>query len=174
MILKLRCALHCLSHPGIRATRHIISSRFVWRGLANDVQDYCCSCLLFCQHGKVLQQVHLRPEKIEVPFRRFSHVHVDLLGPLPSSYGYTYLLSCIDRSTRWPEVIPLTGISTVECVSTMFLSWISCFGVPSIITSAEGWLCSSSSYSMLDLIEFYLVLQEPLSSRLDPEKKWFQ
>ena len=42
---KIFSALHCLSHPGIQATRRIISSRFVWRGLANDVRDYCHSCL---------------------------------------------------------------------------------------------------------------------------------
>jgi len=143
---KIFSALHCLSHPGIRATRHIISSRFVWRGLANDVQDYCCSCLP-CQRVKVLQHVHLRLEKIEVPFRRFSHVHVDLVGPLPSSHGYTYLLTCIDRSTLWPEFIPSTGISTAECVSALFHGWISRFGVPSIVTSDRGTQFTSSLWS---------------------------
>ena len=29
-------------------------------------------------------------------------VHLDLVGPLPHSKGYTYLLTCIDRFTRWP------------------------------------------------------------------------
>ena len=42
---KIFSTLHCLLHPNIRATRHIISSQFVWRGLANDVWDYCRSCL---------------------------------------------------------------------------------------------------------------------------------
>ena len=145
---KIFSALHGLSHPGIRASRRIISSRFVWRGLANDIRDYCRSCLP-CQRGKVLQHVQLRPEKIQVPFRRFSHVHVDLVGPLPLSHGYTYLLTCIDRSTRWPEAIPLTGISTAECVSAMFHGWISRFGVPSIITSDRGTQFTSSLWSSI-------------------------
>jgi hypothetical protein len=35
-------------------------------------------------------------------------VHVDLVGPVPvSSEGYVYLLTIIDRSMRWVEVIPL-------------------------------------------------------------------
>ena len=71
-------ALHGLPHPGICASRRLISARFVWRGLANDVRDYCHSCLP-CQRGKILRHVQLRPEKIPVPFRRFSHVHVDLI-----------------------------------------------------------------------------------------------
>ena len=159
MILKLRCSALLF--------RHLTNSRFsppyivyhiqvygpldesspqdfVWRGLANDVQDYCCSCLP-CQRVKVLQHVHLRLEKIEVPFRRFSHVHVDLVGPLPSSHGYTYLLTCLDRSTWWPEVIPL--ISTAECVFALFHGWIMRFGVPSIITSDRGTQFTSSLWS---------------------------
>ena len=94
--------LHGISHPGVRASRRLISTRFVWRGLANDVRDWCKSCLQ-CQRGKVLRHVQIRPEKIPVPFRRFAHVHVDLVGPLPSSNGFTYLFTCINRSTRWQE-----------------------------------------------------------------------
>ena len=103
-----------MSHPGVRASRHLISTRFVWRGLAYDVRDWCKSCLQW-QLGKVLRHVHIHPEKIPVPFRRFAHVYVDLVDPLPSSHGFTYLFTCIDRSTRWPEAIPLAGISAAEC-----------------------------------------------------------
>ena len=49
-------------------------------------------------------------KKITVPFRRFAHVHVDLVGPLPPSHGYTYLLMCIDKSTGLREVNPMVGI----------------------------------------------------------------
>ena len=107
-------ALHGMSHPGVCASKRLISTRLVWRGLANDVCDWCKSCLP-CQRGKVLRYVHIRPEKIPVPFRRFAHVHVHLVGPLPPSHGFTYLFTCIDRSTRWPEAIPLAGISAAEC-----------------------------------------------------------
>ena len=141
-------ALHGISHPGIRATRRLISTRFVWRGLANDVRDWCQSCLP-CQRGKILRHVQIRPEKIPVPFRRFSHVHVDLVGPLPSSHGFTYLFTCIDRSTRWPEAIPLAGISASECASAMFHGWISRFGVPAVITSDRGAQFTSSLWSAI-------------------------
>ena len=85
-VLRPFSALHSLSHPGTRASRRLISSRFVWCGLANDMRNWCRACIS-CQRGKVLRHVQLRPEKILVPFRRFSHIHVDLVGPLPPSQG---------------------------------------------------------------------------------------
>ena len=72
---------------------------------------------------------------------------MNLVEPLPPSHGYMYLLTCIDRSTRWPEVIPLTGISTVECASAMFHGWISCFEVPAVVTSDRGTQFTSSLWS---------------------------
>ena len=37
------------------------------------------------------------------PDSRFAHVHVDVVGPLPTVNGQTHLLTCVDRFTRWAE-----------------------------------------------------------------------
>jgi hypothetical protein len=60
---------------------------------------------LSCQWAKVHCHVQVPPQHIPVPARRFSHIHVDLVGPLPASKGFTYLFTIIDRTSRWPEVI---------------------------------------------------------------------
>ena len=72
------------------------------------------------------------------PNARFDIVHIDLVGPLLPCQGFTYLLTCVDCYTRWPEAIPLTS-STAEVVAQALLSgWISCFGVPSTIITDHG------------------------------------
>ena len=60
---------------------------------------------------KITKHVHLKPLHIPVPGRRFSHIHVDLVGPLPSSGGCTYLFTIIDSTTWWAEAVPLAATS---------------------------------------------------------------
>ena len=75
-------------------------------------------------------------ELIPVPARRFSHIHVDLVGPLlTSAAGYSYLFTAVDRSTRWLEAIPLKDMSAASCADALISGWVSRFGVPSLITS---------------------------------------
>jgi transposase InsO family protein len=64
---------------------------------------------------------------------------VDLDGPLPvSSEGFVYLLTGIDRSTRWAETVPLKSATAADCADGLISGWISRFGVPSMLTSDRG------------------------------------
>ncbi|MFN9982364.1 MAG: DDE-type integrase/transposase/recombinase, partial [bacterium] len=76
-------------------------------------------------------------------------MHVDLVGPLPISSGFTYLFTVVDRTTRWPEAIPLAGISAAECAAALFSGWIQRFGLPAYITSDRGAQFTSSLWAAL-------------------------
>ena len=64
------------------------------------------------------------------PGAGLSHVHINLVGPLSLCTGFTYLLTCVDRFTHWPEAIPLPDISAPAVAQAFVTGWIACFGVP--------------------------------------------
>ncbi len=88
-----------------------------------------------CQRTKVNRHPKAPHHVFQVPDARFDVVHIDIVGPLPLSQGYQYLLTCVDRFTRWPEALPLVNI-TAECVARAFTSgWIARFDVPSTVVT---------------------------------------
>jgi hypothetical protein len=141
--------VHGLSHPGIRATKRLISSRFVWRGCASDVAAWSRECL-GCARGKTAVHVKSEVMPIEIPANKFQHVHVDIVGPLPTSAtGYSYLLTCIDRTSRWPEAIPLSSITAESCADAFVEYWIARFGVPHTVITDRGTQFSSATWVCL-------------------------
>ena len=113
--------VHGLSHTGRGAMQRLVATRFVWPGLAADAVAWCKECAA-CNRVKVTRQPTTTVEKMAIPAARFSHVHVDIVGPLPPSReGYTHLLTMINRSTRWPEAVLLRD-TTSEAFLDAFLA----------------------------------------------------
>ncbi len=140
-------AIHGVAHPGIRATRRLIAARFLWPGMRSDIASWCRSCVA-CQRAKVTRQPRAPVQPIPIPKRRFSHMHEDLVGQLPvSAEGYVYLLTMIDRTTRWLEAIPLRETSAASCVEAFFFHWVARFGVSETLTSDRGAQFSSSTWA---------------------------
>lgn len=90
-------AVHSLSHPGVKGLVNMVGAKFVWPRLCKDVRVWMASCVA-CQRAKVHSKAPLG--QFDIPLRKFEHVHVDLVGPLPSSRGFTHLLTVVDRTTR--------------------------------------------------------------------------
>jgi hypothetical protein len=141
-------SLHSIHHPGVWATRCLIAAQFCWPQMAQAITLMVRACL-YCQRGKVHKHVHLQPAEIPVPHHRFTHIHVDLVGPLPPSLCHTYLFTIIDRTSRLLEAIPLSSITATDCARALFAGWVFRFGVPATITSDRGVQFTSALWAGL-------------------------
>jgi hypothetical protein len=132
----------------MRATARLVKASFCWPRMGRDITAFARSCL-GCQRGKTHRHISIQPEAIAVPHRLFSHIHVDLVGPLPKSGGNNYLFTIMDRTTRRPEAVPLSSTSAADCGAALFAGWIQWFGLLSTITSDRGPQFASALWSAL-------------------------
>jgi hypothetical protein len=78
-------------------------------------------------------------EIIPVPAKRFNHVHMDIVGQLPTAArGVRYMLTVIDRSSRWLKVVQLADIIAERCADSFVEGWVSQFGVLELVTTDRG------------------------------------
>lgn len=141
-------AVHGLAHPGARATRSLITQRYVWWGIKKDVTKWTKNCV-DCQRAKIHRHTSAPLGQLPTPSGRFQILHVDLVGPLPLSEGFQHVLTVVDRFTRWPEVIPVRDTSAETCARALMTHWIARFGVPRQIVSDRGRQFTSVLWSQL-------------------------
>ena len=82
-----------MAYPGARATRRLMSTRVIWPTMNKNINSWVRDCQA-CVQAKVTRQPAAAIQPIPVPQQRFSHIQVDLVGPLPiSKEGYRYLFN---------------------------------------------------------------------------------
>ncbi|XP_068250710.1 uncharacterized protein [Palaemon carinicauda] len=119
--------------------------------------------------GKPNQKITKAPlipiPAVEEPF---TPIVIDIVGPLPKTKtGFQYMLTIMDRTTRFPEVIPVRGIKS-GIVIRHLMDFFSRYGLPRELQSDQGSNFTSREFQA-KMNE--LGIKHNLASSYHPEKK---
>ena len=162
---------HGLGHPSHRATKPLINTRFIWHGMNKDVAKWCRTCKGY-QTAKVSR--HSRPVlgKFTEPTERFDHVHIDIVGSLPYSEDFKYLLTCVDRFTRWPEAIPLVDIKSETVADAFFSVWIALLlRIEEPSSNPDCGTICVTSFALSEIVQRATTLSQMAWSTFSPSAK---
>jgi hypothetical protein len=123
-------------HPETKGTATLVALRFVWPGVQKNNRTWARN-LQSCQRSRVSRHTVTLLDKFAPPAVRFLHAHLDLLGLLPMSAGFTYCLTAVNRFTRWPEIIPIPDITANTVASALLTGQISYFSCPQTVTTEQ-------------------------------------
>jgi len=129
--------VHDLGHVGeTRCCRELRRYCF-WPGMYQEVKDYVASC------RKCLEFKH-RP-KGNYPMHhirctnRWRVMHMDIVGPFQQSSNKSeYVLTMIDRFTRWTCLVAMKSVTSYDVARALFDKWICQFGLPEVIITDQG------------------------------------
>lgn len=133
--------LHGFIHPGVGATKQLVTTCLVWLRINADIVRWIRACVL-CQRFRMFQ--HMRPPLLPytTPTGQFHNVHVDVMGPFPRSYGYLHVLTVVDCYTHWIEAAPTVAYDFLH-------TWVPRFGCPASVITGHGVQFTSALFTNL-------------------------
>ena len=134
--------VHGFSHFNPRHTTSEATKHFWWPHIHKTVKEWAETCHK-CQQAKTGRLTVSPLQEFKVPKTVVTHIHIDVVGPLPSSDGFTGWLTISDRHSSFVVAFPLVTTTTRAVIRAMQTAWYPYFGCPKKITADRGsnFLC---------------------------------
>ena len=130
-------SFHGLDHCGQKELKKRAAKEYYWPKQGRDVSHFVKQCHP-CQLVKTGRYIKPPTNKITVPNKRFSYLNLDIVGPLPESRGHRYLLTILDRTSRFFQAVPLINADAESCCRAFLNHWVAFFSLPVKACSDNG------------------------------------
>ncbi|KAL7648362.1 UNVERIFIED_CONTAM: hypothetical protein RMT77_000268 [Armadillidium vulgare] len=144
MITEFIQHFHALGHLGIKKTLSKLKKIAVWPSMRKTIRDFILRCYP-CLRTKMYKNISPPYEDFEPVGHKFEVVHLDILK-LPEVKGDKYLLTLIDRYSRYPYAYPLKNIEAKTITDTMVKEFLPIGGVMNTYIMDRGAQFSSEIF----------------------------
>ncbi|GFX67762.1 retrovirus-related Pol polyprotein from transposon 17.6 [Trichonephila clavipes] len=136
--IKSLCHEGTSAHLGITKSKDKLNRYFYWPNCYRDMEQFVKTCDQCQRAGKPNDKKKAPLKLVPVIQEVFTKLNIDACGPLPiTSKGNRYLITAICMSSKFPEAIPVTDISSVS-VTDALLNIFSRMGFPREIQCDQG------------------------------------
>uniref|UniRef100_A0A1A7ZBH1 Gypsy retrotransposon integrase-like protein 1 n=1 Tax=Nothobranchius furzeri TaxID=105023 RepID=A0A1A7ZBH1_NOTFU len=126
-------------HPGVSRTVALIRRFFWWPTMFKDTKEYIAACHV-CARSKASNQPPpglLNP--LPIPSRPWSHIALDFVTGLPSSRGFSVIMTVVDRFSKACHLVPLKALPSASETATLLTRHVfRLHGIPFEILSDRG------------------------------------
>ncbi|GFU43119.1 retrovirus-related Pol polyprotein from transposon 412 [Trichonephila clavipes] len=136
--IKSLCHEGTSAHLGITKSKDKLNRYFYWPNCYRDMEQFVKTCDQCQRAGKPNDKKKAPLKLVPVIQEVFTKLNIDACGPLPiTSKGNRYLITAICMSSKFPEAIPVSDISSVS-VTDALLNIFSRMGFPREIQCDQG------------------------------------
>ena len=135
------------NHQGIHKMYDTMVKYVIWSGMDKDIKKFCGTCDS-CHASKTKYKKYAEGKiKIFPAKKPFQQIAMDIVGPLPvTTEGNRYLLTIIDRFTRFVTAVPIKEVSAVNIAKTFINNWVYLYGPPKEILTDNGTQFASNIF----------------------------
>ncbi|GFW29274.1 retrovirus-related Pol polyprotein from transposon 297 [Trichonephila clavipes] len=111
--IKSLCHEGTSAHLGITKSKDKLNRYFYWQNCYRDMEQFVKTCDQCQRAGKPNDKKKAPLKLVPVIQKGFTKLNIDACGPLPiTSKGNRYLITAICMSSKFPEAIPVSDISS--------------------------------------------------------------
>ena len=129
--------VHGFSHFNSKHTAGEAARHFWWPQMQKQVKAWAEACHR-CQEVTTGRLTRSPIASFPVPKTVASHIHIDVVGPLPPSNGYTGWLTITDRHSSLVITAPLFNQTAHSVITAIQERWYPDKGCPKRITADQG------------------------------------
>ena len=149
-IISAHHSLEASGHLGPMKTLFRLRAKYFFEGITAEVKQFCATCEVCFLNNHTYQRNAQAPLKLFPANRPGQYLSIDLIGEIHGPGRYRWILTMVDRFTRFVRAVPLINATSETIAQALMKHWFWVYGVPECLLSDRGGnLTTSHTIKML-------------------------